>query len=51
MKNNLLDYLGYHEKWHGKDQKQRPTTKYSINEKIIEFIFKKLILIKGELWK
>jgi len=47
MKNNLLDHVGYHEKWHGKDQKQRPTTKYSINEKIIEFIFKKLNIGKG----
>jgi len=47
MDKSYLEYLGYHEKWHGPDINKRPITKFSINENIIDSIFKKLKIKKG----
>lgn len=42
-----MKYVGYQEKWHGKIQKNRQKTNHSINEIIIEKIFQKLNVEKG----
>lgn len=46
MKNNILDRLGYHEKWHLKNS-NRKNCIYSINEPIIEHIMNKINIKKG----
>ena len=43
---NILDRLGYHEKWHLK-QDNRKETVYSINEPIIDYIFEKINVDNG----
>lgn len=43
---NILEYLGYHEKWHLKHS-NRVQCKYSINEPIIEYILKNMSITKG----
>lgn len=47
MKFDILQLVGYHEKWHGQIQDKRPITKYSINEKIIDYIFDKINIDEG----
>ena len=42
---NILDKLGYHEKWHAK--KDRKECVYSINEPIIDYILEKMNIKKG----
>jgi hypothetical protein len=46
-KENLLEHIGYHYKWHGNIQPTRLSTKYSINEPLIQEIFKRLGITKG----
>ena len=43
---NILNRLGYHEKWHLKNDNRQECI-YSINEPIIEYIFDKLNINKG----
>jgi hypothetical protein len=42
MKENILDHLNYHKKWHQGTQEHRKKYKYSMNEDIIEYILKKI---------
>ena len=44
---NLLDLIGFHQKWHGGQQNNRKKMKYSINEDLIEYIFKKIQIENG----
>jgi hypothetical protein len=43
---NILNFLGYHEKWHLKHS-NREQCKYSINEPIIEYILNTMSITKG----
>ncbi len=47
MKDNLLDLLGYHEKWHGLVQDSRRRFLYSINDHIVNEIFNRLDIKQG----
>jgi hypothetical protein len=44
---NLLSYLGYHEKWHGSIQSWRSNTRFSINESLIKFILETINIETG----
>ena len=47
MNIDFLDYIGYHEKWHGQIQNNRPCTINSINEILIKAIFDILKINNG----
>ena len=44
---NLLDWIGYHDKWHGTVQNSRVPYTYSPNEHLIEEIFRRLGIREG----
>jgi len=44
---NLLDFLGYHKKWHGNSQQNRKPYDYNQNDFLIEEIFRRIGLEKG----
>lgn len=46
-KENLLNFIGYHEKWHSQAQNFRKKCTYSVNEFLIEEIFKRLNIKNG----
>ena len=41
-KENLLDFVGYHEKWHGEPQSYRKKYQFNQNDFLIEEIFKRI---------
>lgn len=41
-KENLLDFVGYHEKWHGQPQSHRKKYEFNQNDFLIEEIFKRI---------
>ena len=47
MKENLLDLIGYHPKWHGIVQDSRKRFLYSINDHLVNEIFNRLKIDKG----
>jgi hypothetical protein len=47
MKENLLDFVGYHPKWHGTVQDSRRRCLHSINDYLLEEIFNRLGIEKG----
>jgi hypothetical protein len=46
-KENLLDFIAYHKKWHSNAQRNRETYFYNTNDFLIEEIFKRLEIEKG----
>jgi hypothetical protein len=44
---NLLDFIGYHEKWHGQVQTHRKKYQYNQNDFLIEEIFKRMEITNG----
>jgi len=47
MKENLLDLIAYHEKWHSKAQSGRTRYFYNTNDFLIEEIFRRLEITQG----
>tara|TARA_R110000824_G_scaffold158320_3_gene332129 strand:+ start:1236 stop:2144 length:909 start_codon:yes stop_codon:yes gene_type:complete len=47
IKENLLDFVGYHKKWHGNVQDFRQPYKFNQNDYIIEEIFHRIGIEKG----
>lgn len=47
MSENLLDYIGYHSKWHGKVQNHREDYIYNQNDHLIQEIFSRLDIKSG----
>lgn len=46
-KENLLDYIAYHEKWHSKSQNNRHKYVYNTNDFLLKEIFKRLKIETG----
>lgn len=46
-KENLLDFVGYHEKWHASVQSHRKEYRYNQNDHLISEIFKRLNISDG----
>ena len=44
---NLLDFVGYHKKWHATVQNKRKEYEYNQNDYIIEEIFKRIGVKNG----
>lgn len=47
IKENLLDFIMYHDKWHSNSQKNRKIYKYNTNDDLIEEIFKRIGISNG----
>jgi len=47
MKENLLDFIGYHKKWHGNVQDFRKPYEFNQNDYLIEEIFRRLDIEDG----
>lgn len=47
MSENLLDFIGYHEKWHGSVQNKRKKYKYNQNDFLIQEIFRRIGIQEG----